>query len=70
MDGLEQELENEILIIRLNVQETTGRELASVYRFGYTPTFIFFDAQSVKSGGRWVDRIRSGFVIRQNHSTR
>ncbi len=32
-------------IIRLNIQETVGRELAPVYGFEFTPTFIFFDAQ-------------------------
>ncbi|HET7143323.1 MAG TPA: hypothetical protein VFI68_04805 [Anaerolineales bacterium] len=32
-------------IIRLNIQETVGRELAPVYNFEFTPTFIFFDAQ-------------------------
>lgn len=32
-------------IMRLNIQEPVGRELAPVYNFEYTPTFIFFDAQ-------------------------
>jgi thioredoxin-related protein len=32
-------------IIRLNVQEPVGRELAPVYGFEFTPTFVFFDAQ-------------------------
>lgn len=32
-------------IIRLNIQETTGMELAPVYGFEFTPTFIFFDAE-------------------------
>lgn len=31
--------------MRLNIQEPVGRELAPVYDFEYTPTFIFFDAQ-------------------------
>ncbi len=34
-----------IHIIRLNIQEPVGRELAPVYGFEFTPTFIFFDAQ-------------------------
>lgn len=34
-----------IHIIRLNIQQTVGRELAPVYGFEFTPTFIFFDAQ-------------------------
>ena len=45
VDGLEQEFAGRLLFIRLNIQETVGRELAPVYHFEYTPTFIFFDAQ-------------------------
>ncbi len=45
VDGLEQELRGRVLFIRLNVQEEAGRELAALYRFQYTPTFIYFDAQ-------------------------
>lgn len=51
MDELEQELENEVSIgkklhiVRLNIQEEVGMELAPVYGFEFTPTFIFFDAQ-------------------------
>jgi len=45
VDGIEQEYRDRLLVIRLNVQETVGRELAPVYGFEYTPTFIFFDAQ-------------------------
>lgn len=45
MDGLEAELGSKLRIIRLNVQDSVGRELAPVYHFEYTPTFIFFDAQ-------------------------
>lgn len=32
-------------IVRLNIQEPVGRELAAAYGFEFTPTFIFFDAQ-------------------------
>ncbi|MBI2759572.1 MAG: thioredoxin family protein [Chloroflexi bacterium] len=45
MDGLEKELSGRLEIMRLNIQEPVGRELAPVYNFEYTPTFIFFDAQ-------------------------
>jgi hypothetical protein len=51
VDGLEEELNSQIgsgipiHIIRLNIQETVGMELAPVYNFEFTPTFIFFDAQ-------------------------
>lgn len=43
MDELEDELGEEILFIRLNIQEPVGQELAPVYGFKFTPTFIFFD---------------------------
>ncbi|HTP02316.1 MAG TPA: hypothetical protein VMJ64_13160 [Anaerolineales bacterium] len=32
-------------VLRVNIQENVGRELAPVYDFEYTPTYIFFDAQ-------------------------
>ena len=34
-----------MLFIRLNIQDSVGRELAPVYDFEVTPTFIFFDSQ-------------------------
>ena len=43
MDELENELGDQILFIRLNIQEEVGRELAPVYDFEFTPTFIYFD---------------------------
>ena len=46
MDELEQELNpNDISIIRLNIQEEVGMELAPLYDFVATPTFIYFDAE-------------------------
>jgi len=44
VDELENELGDEILFIRLNIQEQVGRELAPVYGFEFTPTFIYLDA--------------------------
>jgi len=62
VDGLEQELEGQLIFIRLNIQESVGRELAPVYDFQYTPTFIFFDAQGNELwrevGGLDVERVR------------
>jgi thiol-disulfide isomerase/thioredoxin len=62
VDGLEQELAGQLLIIRLNIQESVGRELAPVYGFEYTPTFIFFDAQGDELwrevGSLDVERVR------------
>jgi thioredoxin-related protein len=46
VDELEQELGNDdILFIRLNIQETVGMELAPLYDFQFTPTFIYFDSE-------------------------
>ncbi len=62
MDGLEQELSGQLKIIRIDVQSPVGRELAPLYGFQFTPTFIYFDAQGVE---RWrevgsldVERVR------------
>jgi thioredoxin-related protein len=45
VDELEQEVGSQIHIIRLNIQESVGMELAPVYDFEFTPTFIYFDAE-------------------------
>ena len=45
VDELEKEAGDKIHIIRLNIQERVGMDLAPVYGFEFTPTFIFFDAQ-------------------------
>ena len=45
VDDLENELGGQLLILRLNVQENAGRELAKVYGFEFTPTFIYFDGE-------------------------
>lgn len=45
MDELELEVGDEIHIIRLNIQESIGMELAPVYDFEFTPTFIYFDSE-------------------------
>jgi thioredoxin-related protein len=45
VDELEQEVGDEIHVIRLNIQETVGMELAPVYGFEFTPTFIYFDSE-------------------------
>ncbi|MCE7904190.1 MAG: thioredoxin [Anaerolineae bacterium CFX3] len=62
VDGLEKELAGKLILIRLNIQESVGRELAPVYGFQYTPTFIYFDAQGNELwrqvGGLDVERVR------------
>jgi thioredoxin-related protein len=45
VDGIEQQYKGRLNVIRLDIQSDTGRALASVYGFQYTPTFIFFDGQ-------------------------
>ena len=45
VDGLEKELSGRLEILRINIQEPVGRELAPVYDFEYTPTYIFLDGQ-------------------------
>jgi thioredoxin-related protein len=45
VDGLEDEFEGELVVIRLNIQEPVGKALAPEFDFRYTPTFILFDAQ-------------------------
>jgi thioredoxin-related protein len=62
VDELENELMDKLLIIRLNIQEDVGRELASVYGFEYTPTFIYFDGDGNEvwreEGGLDPQRVR------------
>jgi thiol-disulfide isomerase/thioredoxin len=48
VDALEAELGGQIHIIRLNIQESVGRELTTAYGFEFTPTFIFFDAEGAE----------------------
>ncbi len=45
VDGLENELGGKIIILRINIQSQIGRDLAPVYNFEYTPTFIFFNSK-------------------------
>lgn len=44
MDGLQSQFALRLHVVRVNVQDPVGRELAPVYGFEYTPTYIFFDA--------------------------
>ena len=48
MDELENELGDQVLFIRLNIQEEVGRKLAPLYGFEFTPTFIYFDGDGVE----------------------
>ncbi len=44
MDGIESEHEDELIVIRLNIQEPVGKAVAERFDFRYTPTFVFIDA--------------------------
>lgn len=50
VDAVEAEFEGRLLILRINVQDPIGVQLGPVYRFQYTPTFIFIDAEGSE---RW-----------------
>jgi thiol-disulfide isomerase/thioredoxin len=51
LDQLEEELSSEVSIgpqlhiVRVNIQDSIGRDLGRQYGFQATPTFIFFDAE-------------------------
>ncbi|GAB4502753.1 MAG: hypothetical protein Fur0035_23090 [Anaerolineales bacterium] len=43
VDRIEAEFAGRLQVIRVNIQEKAGMTLAPLYRFEFTPTFIFFD---------------------------
>ncbi len=45
VDQIEQKYRDRLIVIRVNIQSASGRELTRYYQFEYTPTFIFFDGQ-------------------------
>lgn len=45
VDGLEKETKDRLVLIRLNIQDPVGKQLAAEYNFEFTPTFIYFDAK-------------------------
>ena len=48
VDRLEQEFAGRLLVIRVNIQEEAGMQLAPLYQFEATPTFIFFNEQGAE----------------------
>lgn len=44
MDGLEEEFEGQLKVIRVDVQSDGGQEVARLYGT-FTPTFVLFDPQ-------------------------
>jgi len=47
VDGLENEFQGRLQVIRVDVQTSFGRDLARDYRT-FTPTFVFFDHQGIE----------------------
>ena len=45
MDGIEADHAGRLRVLRLDVQDATGKALADEYAVLGTPTFIFLDAQ-------------------------
>jgi thioredoxin 1 len=43
IDSIEEEFAGRLIVLRINAQEQAGMQLAPVYGFQYTPTFVFFD---------------------------
>lgn len=43
MNGLETELEGELVVLRVDINSPTGRELSADFGSRVTPTFIFFN---------------------------
>lgn len=61
VDGIEREHEEQLRVIRLNVQEPVGQALVERFGFRFTPTFIFFD-EAGNEIQRWVGAIDSAQV--------
>jgi len=61
VDGIEREHEQQLSVIRLNVQDPAGEALLKRFGFRFTPTFIFFDGAGDELR-RWVGAIDSAKV--------
>lgn len=48
MNGLEEELGSELVILKVDVYTSAGRELTAEYNSIGTPTFIFLDPDGVE----------------------
>ena len=51
MDRLEQEMQGQLKVVRLDIHSSAGRELGARWGFRAVPTFILFDA-----AGREIQR--------------
>ena len=59
MNGLEDEWQGEVQVIRLNIHEAGARELGQRFDFRTTPTFILFDQNGAETW-RQVGLINAG----------
>jgi hypothetical protein len=63
VDGIESEQGSKLQVIRLNMQDQPGRQLARQYGALVTPTFIYLDAQGVEQwrqvGSIDAERVRA-----------
>lgn len=48
VDQLEKDANGRLLVIRLNTQSATGRQLAAAFGVQFTPTFVYLDAAGRK----------------------
>jgi len=45
VDAVEREFAGALKVIRVNVQEPVGRQVAATYGLEFTPTFLLFDSE-------------------------
>lgn len=64
VDRLEREQQGRLEVIRVNVQDPAGKELAGRFGFEWTPTFLLFDGQG-NLVWRAVGRIEPEAIERQ-----
>jgi hypothetical protein len=43
VDGIENNYQDELIVLRINVQDRDSRPILDTYGFQYTPTFLLFD---------------------------
>jgi hypothetical protein len=48
VDGLERELGDRVRIIRINIHDTAGSQLAPIMGVEFAPTFIFYDPEGTE----------------------
>jgi thioredoxin-related protein len=48
VNGIETELNDQLIVLRVDIQSPAGQELSDQYAARATPTFIFFDPSGVE----------------------